>query len=118
LNDRERSFVVAYCGDAHGNASKAAELAGYSKKAAGQIGYRLLKKAQIRSAIDQHVEVREQASILSAQQRDEILSQIASSSKVGEAARIKAIAELNKCSGRHTVKHEVEHSGGVELSWQ
>lgn len=100
--------MAAYCGEAQGNASTAALLAGYSKKAHGQIGYRLLKKAQIRLAIDQHAVKREDEAIADAAERDRILSKIARGSR-SNLERIKAITELNKCGGRHLLKHE--HSG-------
>lgn len=38
-------------GAAAGNASEAARLAGYSKRSAGELGARLLKKVEIKSAI-------------------------------------------------------------------
>jgi len=50
LNHRQRLFVEAYLGDAAGNASEAARIAGYAHP--GQVGERLLKKVEIRSAID------------------------------------------------------------------
>lgn len=51
LSERERRFVEAYMGQAQGNATKAAELAGYSVKSAGRIGFRLSKKVHIQAAI-------------------------------------------------------------------
>jgi phage terminase small subunit len=55
LSERERRFVENYMGAAAGNATKAAILAGYSKKSAARIGYRLSRKVQIRQAIDERV---------------------------------------------------------------
>lgn len=49
LSERERQFVEHFM--TFGNATKAAEEAGYSKRSASQIGYRLLRKAQIQTAI-------------------------------------------------------------------
>ena len=51
LNEREQRFVDAYIGEAAGNATKAAELAGYSPKTARQLGSRLLTKVDIRDAV-------------------------------------------------------------------
>ena len=51
LNERERRFVEAYMGEAAGNGTKAAEVAGYSARNAGPQGSRLLRKANIRAAI-------------------------------------------------------------------
>jgi phage terminase small subunit len=49
LNERERKFVERFM--ASGNATKAAQQAGYSKRTASQIGYHLLRKVQIQQAI-------------------------------------------------------------------
>lgn len=53
MNDRQRRFVDEYilCM----NASEAARRAGYSPRSAGSIGERLLKKAEIRTAIDKRL---------------------------------------------------------------
>jgi hypothetical protein len=52
VNTKQQRFVEAYLTTAAGNATKAAEAAGYSVKTAGQIGSRLLKHVQVRQAID------------------------------------------------------------------
>lgn len=52
LSERERRFVEAYMGKAAGNATKAAELAGYSVKSARRIGTRLSTKDYIQAAIE------------------------------------------------------------------
>lgn len=51
LTPKQAAFVGFYLGDAKGNATRAAELAGYSKKTAGAIGAENLKKPQIAAAI-------------------------------------------------------------------
>jgi phage terminase small subunit len=50
LSAKQRAFVTEYVKD-H-NATKAAERAGYSKKTAYSQGQRLLKKAEIKSAVE------------------------------------------------------------------
>ncbi len=50
LTGKQRAFAVEYAKDF--NASKAAERAGYSKKTAGQAGFRLLKNVEIWQTID------------------------------------------------------------------
>jgi hypothetical protein len=52
MNEKRRRFVEAYLTDAAGNATKAAEIAGYSPKTARQIGSRLLTYADVRQAVD------------------------------------------------------------------
>ena len=53
LTERERRFVEAYTGEAAGNATKAAILAGYKRTAAEKAGWRLSNNVRIVSAIDQ-----------------------------------------------------------------
>jgi phage terminase small subunit len=55
LSAKQQKFVDAYLGDARGNASEAARLAGYSAKTAGQQGSRLLKNVEIQAAISDRV---------------------------------------------------------------
>jgi len=49
--NRRQRFVHAYLGEAAGNATKAAILAGYSEKAARQVASRLLTYADVQQAI-------------------------------------------------------------------
>lgn len=52
LTAKELAFVSAYIGEARGNATKAAEIAGYSKKTAYSAGGRLLKDVEVQAAIE------------------------------------------------------------------
>jgi phage terminase small subunit len=54
-NLKRKAFIRAYLGEAHGNATQAALLAGYSKKTAASQGSRLLKDANIHKALQKHV---------------------------------------------------------------
>lgn len=108
LSERERRFVDAFMGPAKGNASKAATLAGYSAKASRQISSRLLTKANIQGAIAARAQKREAKTIADATERDTILSTIARQPDTDVHARIGAIKELNKCSGRHSIKHVLD----------
>jgi len=56
LTDKQRAFVGFYLGDAHKNATRAAVMAGYSPKTASEQAYELLRKPQIRAAIDAELE--------------------------------------------------------------
>lgn len=105
LNPRERRFMDAYLGGARGNATKAARLAGYagSTDVLKVQGSRLLTKANVRAAIDRRLARDARPTVLAADERDILLSEIARSAAVPIAERIRAIAELNKCTGRHSV---------------
>jgi len=54
LNHKQQLFVQEYCKDF--NATQAAIRAGFSEKAAGQIGHEQLKKHEIQAAIDEYKE--------------------------------------------------------------
>lgn len=51
LTEKESRFVAAFLGDAQGNGTKAAVLAGYGKSGAKVIACRLLKKPKIQAAL-------------------------------------------------------------------
>jgi len=108
LTLKEQRFVDAYLGSAGGNGVQAARLAGYqqTEKALRVTASRLLAKANIQAAVALRVRRQAKQAILTADERDKILSQIAG--RGTEAGRIRAIAELNKCSGRHSIKHVLD----------
>lgn len=107
LTLKERRFVDAYIGSCHGNATAAMKAAGYATNTAEKQGARMLGKVGIRAAIQDREKKLEAKEILTADQRDRRLSQIATASKE-DAHVISAIKELNKCSGRHSIKHVLD----------
>lgn len=109
LTLKERRFVDAYLGTAGGNGTAAARAAGYagSPKVLGIQAVRMLGKASIRAVIQSREKKLEAKEILTADQRDKRLSQIATASKE-DGHVISAIKELNKCSGRHSIKHVLD----------
>ncbi len=116
LTLKERRFVDAYLGSAAGNGTQAAlSSAGYTKNrgSAKTLAARLLTKVHIRSAVNARTHRATVASIASAEERDRLLSAIARNENVEPGVRIHAIAELNRCSGRHSVKHF--HEGELTL---
>jgi phage terminase small subunit len=111
LSVREQRFVDAYLGSARANATQAALAAGYTQNygSARTLGARLLARVHIRNAVDARVARETNAAILNAEERDVLLSSIARGELGADTPeRIRAIAELNKCTGRHSVKHLVE----------
>jgi len=115
LTLKEQRFVDAYLGSAAGNGTKAALQAGYTsnRSSAKTLAARLLTKVHIRSAVNARTRRATEDSIASAEERDRLLSAIARDEHVEPGVRIRAIAELNRCSGRHTVKHF--HEGELTL---
>lgn len=116
LSLQVRRFIDAYTGSAKGNATEACRQAGYkgNAKVLGIQGVRLLGKASVRAVIDAREERRRQKGILDADARDELLSEIAQDDREDAFARISAVKELNKCTGRHSMTHL--HKGKITLA--
>ena len=72
LNNRQKAFISEYIKDK--NATQAAIRAGYSEKTAYSQGQRLLKKAEIKSAIDDLFEKVRDENIAEAKEVEEFLS--------------------------------------------
>lgn len=112
LSERERRFVDAYMGAAAGNATKAAELAGYRPSHARQQGSRLVTKAHIIAEMEARRAKLEQPTIADAKERRELLSEHARS-KDNPMAAIKAMDVLNKMDGEYLER--VKHEGGISV---
>lgn len=111
LTLKERRFLDAYLGSCNGNATAACRAAGYagSDKVLGVQGVRLLRKARIAEAVAKRNAKAEEKGIAAAEERDTILSGIARLTDAADRRHIiSAIKELNKCSGRHTIKHVLD----------
>jgi phage terminase small subunit len=107
LTEKERRFIEAFMGPCAGNGTKAAIAAGYGKGGAHVRASRLLRKAKIQAALATRIERRDAQGIADASERDLMLSGIARDKSSAPLARIRAIAELNKCDGRHSMTHNV-----------
>lgn len=108
LTLKERRFVDAYLGSAKGNGTEACRLAGYrgSRKVLGIQAGRMLAKAGVRAVIADRVARQTAHAILTADQRDARLSEIAL--LADHTVAVAAIRELNKCGGRHSIKHVID----------
>lgn len=117
LTLKEQRFVDAYLGVARGNGTEAAALAGYGRTriSSRQLATRLLRKVHVQQAIATRTNRAQVRSILTADERDQLLSTIARRHADGldPTRAIRAIAELNKCTGRHSIKHM--HEGTLTL---
>lgn len=96
LTERERQFVEQFM--ATGNATKAAVSAGYSKKTAGQIGYRLLKKVQIQKAISQRTEA--DPAVWTREDRQKFWTAVASGSNRYQTATLRERLKASELLGR------------------
>jgi phage terminase small subunit len=113
LSERERRFIDAYLGEAGGNATRAARVAGYARTTAEHQASRLLGKVGVQRAIAVHQARREQQAVAAAVERDALLTSILRDRSNTANDRIKAITEMNRCDGRHSVR--VRHGGGMTL---
>lgn len=115
LTLKEQRFVDLFLGETRGNATEAALQAGYgtNRKSASTLSARLLGKVWIQRAIATRTRQETKVSIAQADERDTILTEIARKASSGTKERISAIKELNKCSGRHSIKHM--HEGKLTL---
>lgn len=111
LSERERRFVEAYMGQAAGNATEAAKQAGYSARNAAPQGSRLLRKANIRQALDNRV--RSDPKVADRAQRQQFWTDVMQGAgtyaKVPWRDRLKASELLGKSQGDFVERHE--HSG-------
>lgn len=108
LTLKRRRFVDAFFGTANGNATEAAIAAGYSRHTARKQGSRLLTFVDVKAAVAKRVQKAEEKGIANAEERDLRLSQILRMTDAELGHVIAAIRELNKCSGRHSIKHVLD----------
>ncbi len=111
LSERERKFVEAFMGPAAGNATKAAQLAGYSVKTARKQGSRLLTKGHIRAAVQQRAV--DDPAVWTREDRQRFWTAVARGADGGypEASlrdRLKASELLGKSQADFIERHQLE----------
>lgn len=102
LNIRQRKFAEYYAQS--GNAAESAIKAGYSEKYAAQNADKLLKNTNISEYIRALTEKARDERIMTAKDRQVMLSDIARNADNEPSDRIKAVDTLNKMTGEYTVK--------------
>ncbi|WP_443721316.1 terminase small subunit [Ruminococcus callidus] len=104
LTERQRKFAEYYvqCG----NATQSAVKAGYSEKFANTNAAKLLQNTTVAAYIKQLSEAAQTARIMTARDRQELLSDIARGEDNAAADRIRAVDTLNKMTGEYTTKVE------------
>lgn len=108
LNERERKFVERFM--ATGNATTSAAAAGYSRKAAGQIGYRLLKKSQIQAAIAKRAQ--EDPRVWDREARQRFWTQVAAGDGRFARASLRDRLRASELLGRCQADFLDRHAGG------
>lgn len=110
LNIRQQRFAECYVQS--GNAAESAKRAGYSEKFAAQNVDKLLKNTNILNYIKYLSDKMKDERIMSAKDRQIVLSDIANDKNETPTDRIRAIDTLNKMTGEYMQK--VEMSGTIE----
>lgn len=102
MNERQKKFAEYYA--QCGNTVQSAIKAGYSEKYANARGYELLENVGVAEYIRQLTEIEQDKRIMTAKERQAMLSDIAKDEENAASDRIKAVDTLNKMTGEYTVK--------------
>lgn len=102
MTERQKKFAEYYA--QCGNAAQSAIQAGYSEKYAGQNADKLLKNTNIADYIRELTEAAQTARIMTARERQAILSDMAKDKANEPSDRIRAIDTLNKMTGEYVTK--------------
>ncbi len=113
MTERQKKFAEYYA--QCGNAAQSAIQAGYSEKYAGQNADKLLKNTNIADYIRELTEAAQTARIMTARERQALLSDMAKNGKNSPADRIRAIDTLNKMTGEYTQKVSIDGDVGVKI---
>lgn len=113
VTERQKKFAEYYA--QCGNAAQSAIQAGYSEKYAGQNADKLLKNTNIADYIRELTEDAQAARIMTARERQALLSDMAKNGKNSPADRIRAIDTLNKMTGEYTQKVSIDGDVGVKI---
>lgn len=114
MTARQKKFAEYYA--QCGNAAQSAIQAGYSEKYAGQNADKLLKNTNIVEYIKQLTAKAQSDRIMTAVERQALLSDMAKDGKNASADRIRAIDTLNKMTGEYVAKIQAEVRTSDKLS--
>lgn len=98
-----------------GNAADGARRAGYSKSYAEHRTDEMLRNVEVVAYIKQLTEKSQKARIMTALQRQELLSDLARNDSVMSADRIRAIDTLNKMTGEYISQVTLSGDMGVQI---
>lgn len=114
VNERQKRFAEYYA--QCGNAAHSARQAGYSESYAEHRTDELLRNVEIAEYIRQLAEVEQDKRIMTAKERQALLSDIAGNEENAPNDRIKAVDTLNKMTGEYTVKVDTTVKTSDKLS--
>ncbi len=106
LTTKQKAFVAAY----DGNATEAARAAGYSGSDAtlATAGYRLMRHAEVRAAINAREEGALAPLVLTREERQELWSRMAMDEKLDASVRLRASELLGKSQADFTERVEIK----------
>lgn len=112
LTEKQRKFVEAYLGEANGNGTEAASIAGYvgNRSDLCAIASRNLKKKNIRAAIDARTQ--HDGSIATREERQAFLTKVMRTEHGKMHERLKAVELLCRMHGDFIEKHKVDMTVG------
>lgn len=114
LNARQRKFAEYYAQS--GNTVQSAIMAGYSENYANARAYELLENVGVAKYIKELSDRLKDERIMSAKDRQVVLSDIARNDGQDTSDRIRAIDTLNKMTGEYTVKVDAKVEQSEKLS--
>jgi len=115
ITERERRFVEHYMGEAAGNATKAARLAGYAKNTAEKQSSRLLGKVGIQHAIAARAQ--SDPAVWAREERQQFWTDVARGqgryAKASLKDRLRASELLGKSQADFVERHQVDAGGSL-----
>lgn len=114
MNERQKKFAEYYAQS--GNAAQSAVKAGYSDKYANTNASKLLQNTTIQEYIREFSEKAQDERIMTAKERQALLSDIAKDDDNTPSDRIKAVDTLNKMTGEYTVKVDTTVKTSTKLA--
>jgi len=120
LTHKQQAFVDAYCGASKGNATDAARRAGYkgSDVVLASVGAENLRKPLIASALATRAAQVASSRIMTIEQMQEMLTDIAAQAALNGDAQIaiNAVKELGKMRGAYIERKEVTVSAQIDTT--
>lgn len=102
INERQKKFAEFYAQS--GNIVQSAIKAGYSENYANKLAHKLLDNIGVAEYIKELSEKAQDERIMTAKERQALLSDIAKDNENAPSDRIKAVDTLNKMTGEYIVK--------------
>lgn len=114
MNERQKKFAEYYAQS--GNTVQSAIKAGYSEKYANARAYEMLENVGVAEYIRELSEKVQNERIMTAKERQVLLSDIAKDGDNDPADRIRAVDTLNKMTGEYVAKIQAEVKTSEKLS--